>query len=103
MRDIMRMHNPPHPGEILSELWLDPLDLSVTHAAEALDVSRKTLSEIVNGRAAISPEMAMRLEIAFGKSAESWLAHQAAFDLWAVDQRRDALHVQKLKRNRADA
>lgn len=85
----MRMHNPPHPGGILSELWLDPLDPSVTHAAEALDVSRKTLSEIVNGRAAISPEMAMQLEIAFGKSAESWSAHQAAFDLWAVDQRRD--------------
>jgi addiction module HigA family antidote len=99
----MRMHNPPHPGEILSELWLEPLDLSVTRAAEALDVSRKTLSEIVNARAAVSPEMAVRLEIAFGKSAESWLAHQAAFDLWQVDQRRDALRVQPLKRGRASA
>ncbi|KQR74648.1 XRE family transcriptional regulator [Burkholderia sp. Leaf177] len=98
----MRMHNPPHPGEILSELWLEPLELSITYAAEGLDVSRKTLSEIVNGRAAISPEMAMRLEIAFGKSAESWLAHQAAFDLWQVDQNKAALHVQKLKRGRAD-
>lgn len=86
-----RMHNPPHPGEKLSKLWLDPLELSVTRAAEALDVSRKTLSEIVNGKAAISPEMAMRLEIAFGKSAESWLAHQAAFDLWQVSQPRDDL------------
>ncbi|HWX12913.1 MAG TPA: HigA family addiction module antitoxin [Trinickia sp.] len=66
-----RMHNPPHPGEKLSKLWLDPLELSVTRAAEALDVSRKTLSENVNGKAAISPEMAMRLEIAFGKSARN--------------------------------
>jgi addiction module HigA family antidote len=90
----MRMHNPPHPGELLSELWLDPLELSVTRTAELLDVSRKTLSEIVNGKAAVSPEMAVRLEMAFGKSAESWLAHQAAFDLWQVEQRRAGLHVQ---------
>ncbi|KNE75641.1 HigA protein (antitoxin to HigB) [Candidatus Burkholderia crenata] len=83
------MHNSPHPREILSELWLEPLELSITYAAQGLDVSRKTLSEIVNGRAAISPEMAMRLEIAFGKNAESWLAHQAAFNLWQVDQKRD--------------
>jgi len=74
------MHNPPHPGEILHDLWLEPLDLTVTRAAKALGVSRKTLSEIVNCRAPISPEMATRLELAFGKSAESWLAHQAAFD-----------------------
>ena len=94
----MRMHNPPHPGEILNDLWLEPLELSVTRAAEALDVSRKTLSEVVNGRAAISPEMAVRLEIAFGKSAESWLAHQAAYDLWNVEQRRGDLHVEQLKR-----
>lgn len=99
----MRMYNPPHPGEILSGLWLEPLELSITHAAEGLDVSRNMLSEIVNGRAAISPEMAMRLEIAFGKSAESWLAHQAAFDLSQVDQKRDTLHVQRLKRGRSSA
>jgi addiction module HigA family antidote len=103
MRNSMRMYNPPHPGEILSGLWLEPLELSITHAAEGLDVSRNMLSEIVNGRAAISPEMAMRLEIAFGKSAESWLAHQAAFDLSQVDQKRDTLHVQRLKRGRSSA
>lgn len=62
-----------------------------------MDVSRKTLSEIVNGRASITPEMAVRLEMAFGKSAESWLAHQAAYDLWQVDQRRDELRVRRLK------
>lgn len=93
----MRMHNPPHPGEILHDLWLEPLDLSITRAAEALGVARKTLSEIVNGKSAVSPEMAVRLEIAFGKSAESWLAHQAAYDLWLVEQRRGELHVHPLK------
>jgi addiction module HigA family antidote len=67
----MRMHNPPHPGEVLKTLCLEPLHLSVTEAARALGVSRKTLSAILNGRAGISPEMAVRLSIAFGTSAES--------------------------------
>ena len=67
----MRMHNPPHPGEILRSLCLEPLGLSVTDTAEALGVSRKTLSAILNGRAGISPEMAVRLSIAFDTSAES--------------------------------
>ncbi|MCL2525009.1 MAG: HigA family addiction module antitoxin [Betaproteobacteria bacterium] len=89
----MRMHNPPHPGEILYDLWLEPLGLTITRAARGLDVSRKTLSEVVNGRAAISPEMALRLELAFGKSAQSWLQHQAAYDLWQVAQRCGNLHV----------
>jgi addiction module HigA family antidote len=68
----MRMHNPPHPGEVLKTLCLEPLRVSVTEAARALGVSRKTLSAILNGRAGISPEMAVRLSIAFGTSAESW-------------------------------
>lgn len=67
------MHNPPHPGEILRDLFLNPLGVSVTTAAEALGVSRKTLSSILNGRAGISPEMTVRLSIAFDTSAESWL------------------------------
>ena len=69
----MRMHNPPHPGEIIKRLCLEPLGVSVTEAAQALDISRKTLSAILNGRAGISPEMAVRLSMAFGTSAESWL------------------------------
>jgi len=64
----MLMHNPPHPGEIIRELCLEPLGLSVTAAAEALGVSRKTLSAILNGQAGISPEMAIRLSIAFNTS-----------------------------------
>lgn len=92
----MRMHNPPHPGEILSELWLGPLGLSVTEAAARLKVSRKALSEIVNGKSRVSPEMALRLELAFGKSAESWLSHQAAYDLWRLEERRGQLGVGRI-------
>ena len=72
----MKMHNPPHPGEVLQELCLKPLNVTVTEAARALGVSRKTLSSILNGRAGISPEMAVRLSIAFNTSAESWLNQQ---------------------------
>jgi addiction module HigA family antidote len=69
----MLMHNPPHPGEVLRELCLEPLGLSVTAASEALGVSRKTLSAVLNGKAGISPEMAIRLSIAFDTSVKSWL------------------------------
>lgn len=93
----MRMHNPPHPGEILRELWLEPEQITVTHAAEALGVSRKHLSGILNGRASVTPEMALRLELAFGVSAESWLGHQMAYDLWLVEQTKDLLHVTSLR------
>ncbi len=92
----MRMHNPPHPGEILKALCLEPLGVSVTDAAEALGVSRKTLSSILNGRAGISPEMAVRLSIAFDTSAESWLNQQTQFDLWHAEQSRERLRVTRL-------
>jgi addiction module HigA family antidote len=92
----MLMHNPPHPGEVLRTLCLEPLGLSVTAAAKALGVSRKTLSTLLNGHAGISPEMAIRLSIAFETSAESWLQQQLQYDLWEAEQRRGALHVQKL-------
>jgi addiction module HigA family antidote len=92
----MKMHNPPHPGEIIRELCLEPLGLSVTDAAEALGVSRKTLSSILNGRAGVSPEMAVRLSIAFGTSAESWMNQQSQYDLWLAEQDRKNLRVKKL-------
>lgn len=92
----MRMHNPPHPGEILRELWLAPEQITVTHAAEALGVSRKHLSAILNCRSSITPEMALRLELAFGVSAESWLGHQMAYDLWIAEQSKDLLQVTPL-------
>lgn len=92
----MRMHNPPHPGEILRSLCLEPLGISVTDAAQALGVSRKTLSSILNGRAGISPEMAVRLSIAFDTTAESWLNQQTQFDLWHAEQSRKRLRVARL-------
>ena len=75
------MHNPPHPGEIIRELCLEPLGLTVTAAARALGVSRKALSELLNGKAGISAEMAVRLSIAFRTTPESWLIQQAIYDL----------------------
>ncbi|MGH8041288.1 MAG: HigA family addiction module antitoxin [Rudaea sp.] len=90
----IRQHNPPHPGEVLAGLWMQPLGLTVTAVAEALGVSRKTVSKIVNGNGAITPEMALRLELAFGASAQSWLGHQSAFDLWQVEQARAKLAKQ---------
>lgn len=90
------MHNPPHPGEVLRELCLEPLGLSVTEAAAALGVSRKTLSSILNGRAGISPEMAVRLSLAFNTSSESWLNQQLQYDLWQAERNRRTLRVRKL-------
>ena len=92
----MLMHNPPHPGEIIRELCLEPLGISVTKAAESLGVSRKTLSSILNGRAGISPEMAIRLSIAFDTSPESWLNQQSQYDLWQAEKNRDSLKVRRL-------
>ena len=93
----MEMFNPPHPGEIIKELCLEPLELTVTRAAEALGVSRKTLSAIVNGQAGISPEMAIRLSIAFDTSAESWLNQQVQYDLWLVRQSQQDFNVERLQ------
>ena len=92
----MKMHNPPHPGEVLRELCIEPMELTITGAAGALGVSRKTLSAILNGRAGISPEMAVRLSLAFGTSAESWLNQQAQFDLWEAEKKRKSLKVKRL-------
>jgi len=92
----MLMHNPPHPGAIIKELCLDPLGLSVTDAARALGVSRKTLSCIINGKAGISPEMAVRLSIAFDTSSESWANQQSQYDLWQAEQHRNELNVKPL-------
>ena len=89
------MHNPPHPGETLRDDILPALGLSVTEAAEQLGVARPTLSKVLNGRAAISPEMAIRLEkwlgVENGGRADIWLAEQTAYDLW---QAREKVSVQ---------
>ena len=92
----MRMHHPPHPGEVLKTLCLEPLGLTVTEAAHSLAVSRKTISTILNARAGITPEMAVRLSIAFNTSAESWLGQQLQCDLWIAEKKRSRLRVRRL-------
>ena len=80
----MPMKNPPHPGGFILRLCIEPLGLTITEAALALGVTRTTLSELVNERRGISPEMAVRLSQVFGRSAESWLLQQAQYDLAQV-------------------
>ena len=90
---MAKMHDPPHPGEIIRDQCLQPLGLSVTDAAKGLGVTRKALSELLNGHAGISPEMAIRLEKAFGSTAETWLRMQLEYDLWQAEQRAGDLKV----------
>lgn len=85
-----RMHNPPHPGEMIKEDVLPDLGLTVTDAAEQLGVSRVALSRVINGRAAISAELAIRLAQWLGGSAEIWLRAQLQYDLWNAEQKSKA-------------
>ena len=80
------MYNPPHPGEFIKEICLEPLGLNVTQTAKILRVSRKTLSELLNGKMGISSEMALRLGKAFNTSPESWIIQQMYYDLWKTRQ-----------------
>ncbi len=91
----MVMKNPPHPGTIVLQECIEPLKLTITQAAAALGVTRNTLSELVNGKRGISPEMAVRLSKVFGGSEESWLLQQAQYDLAHV--RRDRLKLKRLE------
>jgi addiction module HigA family antidote len=91
------MHNPPHPGEILRELCVEPLGLTVTEAAKALKVTRKTLSTLLNGRAGISPEMALRLYRVFGRTPEGWMRLQLQYDLWKAEQSLDVSELKRIK------
>ena len=78
----MEMANPPHPGEMISELCLEPLNLGVGEGAKALDISRQVFSGILSGRIGICLKMAFRLEMVFGGTAQSWLTNQTRYDLW---------------------
>ena len=92
----MSMYDPLHSGEILKKLCLEPLGLSVTEAAKALGVSRKTLSNILNGSSGINLEKAVRLSIAFDTTVESWMNQQVQYGLWQAEQHRDELNITRL-------
>lgn len=92
----MPMKNPPHPGHSVRHDCLEPLGLNVTEAAGRLGISRKQLSDIVNCHAGVSPEMAIRLDKAFGGGAEAWLRLQAACDLAQAMKRADEIKVERL-------
>jgi addiction module HigA family antidote len=81
------MHEPSHPGEVLREMYLEPNGISITQAAVALDVSRKHVSAIVNGSAAVTPDMATRLGIVFGPDTAFWINLQAQYDVWKASQK----------------
>lgn len=89
------MQNPPHPGEIVRAECLEPLELTVRRAAEGLGVTRQALSDVVNGHAGISVEMAIRLSKGFGSSPETWLRMQLAYDLWQARDRAATLTVER--------
>lgn len=91
----MIMHNPPHPGEILRD-YTDATELSVTQIADKLHISRKVLSQILNGHAGISAEMAWKLSAAFGTSPELWVNLQQQYDLWQAKQRVDVSSIEHL-------
>jgi antitoxin HigA-1 len=91
----MHMKNPPHPGGFILRECIEPLGLNITQAADALGVSRKTLSELVNEKCGISPEMAVRLSKVFGSTPETWLMQQAQYDLAQV--RRDRIKLKRLE------
>ena len=93
----MRMHNPPHPAEIIREFCIEPLNISVTDTAKALGVARKTFSALLNGRSGVSPEMALRLSKVFGRSPDGWLKLQLQYDLRQTQQSVDLNNLKRVK------
>jgi addiction module HigA family antidote len=91
------MHSPSHPGEILLEMYLKPMGVTITEAADALNVSRKHVSAIINRRSPVTPDMAMRLAAVFGTEAALWVNLQAQHDLWVVSQKKPP-NVKPLRR-----
>ena len=97
----MAMHNQPHPGEFITATYMEPFGLSCRFLAEKLDVSPSTLNRILKQQSGISPEMALRLSKALGRSPESWLSMQDAFDLWIAKKNIRLGNVQKVNLNAA--
>ena len=93
----MTMHNPPHPGEFIRETYIEPFDISIRSLVENLGVAASTLARVVSERSAVSPEMALRLSKAIGRSPESWLAMQGNYDLWQAKISTNLSRVRKLQ------
>ena len=93
----MAMHNPPHPGEFIRETYIEPFDISIRSLAESLGVAASTLARVVAERSAVSPEMALRLSKAVGRSPESWLSMQDNYDLWQARKLADLANVRKVQ------
>ena len=93
----MAMHNPPHPGEFIRETYIVPFDISIRSLAKSLDVAPSTLARIVGEHSSVSPEMALRLSKALGRSPESWLAMQHSYDVWQAKKSADLSKVQKIQ------
>ena len=89
----MLMHNPPHPGLVIRRMLIEGANLSVTDAAKALDVGRVTLSNLLNKKSGISPEMAVRLSLVLNTSSEMWMNMQAMYDLWQAEKKRKKLSI----------
>jgi addiction module HigA family antidote len=90
------MHNPPHPGEVIKMMHIEPTGITITEAASRLDIDRKTLSRVINGNAAITVEMALRLSKALNTSAKVWLGMQQSYDLWQVSHN-DKIDLSRVK------
>ena len=95
----MNMHNPPHPGEFIESVYLEPYGVSCRTLASHLGVAASTLSRVVKGKSAISPEMALRLSKTLGRTPESWLSMQDNYELWQAKQSLDLAKVQRLDLN----
>ncbi len=93
----MIMHDPPHPGEFIKEVYLTPFNISSRKVAQKLKVSPSTFNRLIQGKSSISPEMALRLSKTLGRSPESWLAMQDAYDLWCARRNMDLREVEKLE------
>ncbi len=87
------MHNPPHPGIVIQEEILNPLGLSISEAARRLDINRKRLAKVLKGQGPVTPELAIRLEMMFKPSADSWMRQQAAYDLWQARRKTPGLQI----------
>lgn len=92
----MRMHNPPHPGEIIRECCIEALGLNTSDTAKALGIPRKELSALISGKSAISPETALRLSKVFGRTPEGWLRLQYQYDLWKTEQETDLTGLRRI-------